>query len=283
MENLKVRSRHHHTAGNRDRRDDYSPYWLSPVPSLTLSSNDVHVWLTKLDLSAVRVQQLAQCLVEEELRRAEGFYFKRDKKRFIVGRGVLRVILGRYLNIEPNCVRFSHDLYQKPCLAERLGDGTLRFNLAHSNELALYAFTREREIGVDVEYIRNLPDAGQMANRFFSFRENAILQALPESQRQIAFFNCWTRKEAYLKALGVGLYQDLDQFDVSLIPVEPARLIDVEIIGDDASRWTLKALTPTAGYVAALAVEGHNWRPTFWRFPESTSKVCQPSQTPWAQ
>ena len=187
------------------------------------------------------------------------------------------MILGRYLHIDPNRVQLSYGPYGKPFLAESFGGSTLRFNLAHSNELALYAFTRGREIGVDVEYIRTLPDAGQIANKFFSPRENAILQVLPASQRQKAFFNCWTRKEAYLKARGVGLSQALDQSEVSLIPMESAQWVDVEIDCDDASRWTLKAFTPATDYVAAVAVEGSNWRNTFWQFPESTSEVCRSS------
>ena len=147
----------------------------------------------------------------------------------------------------------------------------------------MIAFARGREIGVDVEYLRTMPDADQIANRFFSPRENSILQPLPESQRQKAFFNCWTRKEAYLKALGVGISQALDQFEVSLIPIEPAHLVNVEIDCDDASRWTLKAFIPATGYVAAVAVEGRNWHNTFWQFPVSTSEVSQSSQTSWVQ
>ena len=114
---------------------------------------------------------------------------------------------------------------ESPIWQKKLGDGTLRFNLAHSHELALYAFTRGREIGVDIEYLRALPDADQIADRFFSARENATLQALPASQRRQAFFNCWTRKEAYIKAIGKGLSQPLDQFEVSLAPGDPARLL----------------------------------------------------------
>ena len=139
-------------------------------------------------------------------------------------------------------------------MAERLGDGALRFNLAHSHELALYAFTLGREIGVDIEYLRALPDADQIAKRFFSARENAALQALSTNQRQQAFYNCWTRKEAYVKAIGKGLAQPLDQFDVSLAPGESTRLLKVEGAPEEGSRWSLYSLTPVAGYVAAVAV-----------------------------
>lgn len=203
--------------------------------------------------------------------RAELFHFEQDRKRFIVGRGVLRTILALYLGTEPSRLQFCYGPHGKPYLADRLGDATLRFNLAHSHELALYAFTRGREIGVDLEYIRYMPGVEQIAARFFSTRENAVLHALPTSQKQEAFFNCWTLKEAYIKAIGNGLAQPLDKFDVSLAPGEPARLLSVEGAPEEASRWSLKALTPAPGYVAALAVEGHDWRLTYWQFPESTS------------
>jgi 4'-phosphopantetheinyl transferase len=121
-----------------------------------------------------------------------------------------------------------------------------------------------------VEYLRFIPDAEQIAASFFSARENAVLQALPTNQRQSAFFTCWTSKEAYIKAIGKGLSQPLDQFEVSLAPGAPASLLSVRGAPEEASRWSLKALTPASGYAAALAVEGHNWRPAFWQFPVST-------------
>jgi 4'-phosphopantetheinyl transferase len=251
--------------------------WSLPPFTLELSRNEVHVWLPELDPPAECLQHMAQCLSENELIRAGRFHFKRDKKRFIVRRSVLRMILGCYLNIEPNSVQFSDCLHGKPYLEETVGDSTLQFNLGNSNDIALYAFTRCREIGVDIEYLRALPDADQISERFFSANENATLHALPASQRQQAFFNCWTRKEAYIKAIGKGLSQPLDQFEVSLEPTEPASLLNVEGDPGEASRWSLSTLTPPPGYVAALAVEGHNWRPTFLQFPESTSEGHQSS------
>jgi 4'-phosphopantetheinyl transferase len=253
--------------------------WPLPPSRLELSSSEVHVWFAKLDPPASHVQQMAQNLIEDERKRAENFNFKRDRKQFIVCRTALRMILGRYLNIEPSRVQFFYGTHGKPYLEETLGDSTLRFNLAHSQERALYAFTCCREIGVDIEYLRALPDADQIADRFFSANENATLHALPASLRQKAFFNCWTRKEAYIKAIGKGLSQPMDQFEVSLAPGESTRLLKVEGTPEEASRWSLSALTPAPGYVAALAVEGHNWRPTFWQFPELRPEVHQFSQT----
>jgi 4'-phosphopantetheinyl transferase len=257
-----------------------SPFsWSLPPSTLELSSNEVHVWLTELDPPAAGVQQMAQYLSENELIKAGRFHFKRDKKRFIVRRSVLRMILGCYLNIEPNRVQFSDGPHGKPYLEETVGDSTLGFNLGNSNDTALYAFTRCREIGVDIEYLRALPDADQIAERFFSANEIATLHALPASQRRQAFFNCWTRKEAYIKAIGKGLSQPLDQFEVSLAPTDPVNLLHVKGAPKEVSRWSLNALTPAPGYVTALAVEGHNWHPTFWQFPESISEGHQSSQT----
>ena len=244
--------------------------WLPPPGHLTLLSNDVHVWRATLEKPALRVQQLAQTLSSEERMRAKQFHFEQDRKRFIVGRGILRTIIGLYLGTEPSRLQFCYGPHGKPYLADKFGEDTLRFNLAHSHELALYAFTRGREIGVDLEYIRYMPDAEQIAGSFFSARENAVLHALPTSQKQEAFLNCWTRKEAYIKAIGNGLTQPLDKFDVSMTPGEPARLLNVEGAPEEASRWSLKVLTPAPGYVAALAVEGHNWRLTYWQFPGAT-------------
>jgi 4'-phosphopantetheinyl transferase len=212
------------------------------------------------------VRELAQTLSYDEMVRAEHFRFERDRRRFIVGRGVLREILGCYLGFDPQQVRFRYDSRGKPYLVERLDKYGLRFNLAHSHKLALYAFTCGREIGVDLEYIRPMPDAEQIAARFFSTFEYTALRMLPENRKMEAFFNCWTRKEAYIKAIGDGPARHLDQFEVSLILGEPAQLLSVEGDPEEAARWSLKALAPGTGYVAAVAVEGHNWRLTCWQW-----------------
>jgi 4'-phosphopantetheinyl transferase len=144
----------------------------------------------------------------------------------------------------------------------------LRFNVSHSHGLALYAVTRRRKIGIDIERVRPISGPEQLAARFFSAGENAELCALPEHVKHEAFFNCWTRKEAYVKARGEGLSLPLNQFDVSLNPGEPARLLRVERDPQEAARWSLQGLTPAPGYVAALAVEGHGWRLACWEWRE---------------
>ena len=235
---------------------------------LELSNGDVHIWHASLDSSASCVQKLEQTLSQSEHKRAVRFHFQRDKRRFVVGRGILRSLLGGYLNVRPDQVEFHYGVHGKPYISEKLDDGALCFNLAHSHELVVYAFACGRDIGVDLEYIRPIPDFERISANFFSERENIALNSLPVEQRQEGFFNCWTRKEAYIKALGDGLTHPLDQFHVSLIPGEPARLLGVEQAPEEVSRWRLQDFTPTPGYTAAIAVEGHDWQPQFWQWPD---------------
>jgi len=230
----------------------------SPEP-LTLGDKEVHVWHVSLDLPVSQIQRLGQTLSEEERRRAERYRFQKDRTRFIVSHGVLRTILGRYLKTKPGRVRFCCNACGKPELAEETGNGALRFNMSHAHERALYAVTYGRAVGVDIEYIR--PDLAEekIAERFFSPLEVAVLRALPKHMQPRAFLNCWTRKEAYIKARGQGLSMALDRFDMSLTPGAPAALLSVNGDHQEASRWSLRELPVGSDYVAALAVEGQGW------------------------
>ncbi len=242
--------------------------WLSPAADLTLSHEQVHVWRASLDLPASRVQSLQHTLTPDEQNRAARFHFERDRRHFVVARGVLRAILGRYLGVQPHQLRFCYSTYGKPALVAAPGQDTLSFNLSHSGGLALCAITRGRQVGIDLERIRTDVEHEHIAERFFSSQENAALRALPPALRAEAFFNCWTRKEAYIKASGEGLSLPLDQFDVSLVPGEPAALLDARGDAQEATRWSLRALSPGVGYAAALAVEGHGWQLECWQWPE---------------
>ncbi len=229
---------------------------------------EVHVWLAELEQPARTVEQLAGVLSDDELARARRFYFERDRRRFMVARGVLRKILGWYLALPPARLEFTYGPRGKPFLLAA-GDGQrLRFNVSHSQELALFAVTRDRELGVDIEFMRPLDDADAIARHFFSAHEQATLLSLPASLKHQGFYNCWTRKEAYIKATGEGLSQPLDEFDVSLAPGEPAKLLSVVGKPEEVSRWTFQALQPPEGYAAALAVEGAGWQFTCWKWAE---------------
>ncbi len=243
-----------------------SASWNSPPKMLRLPSNSVHVWRASLEVSVSHLQALKDTLAADECARAERFYFQEHRERFIAGRGLLRNILSRYLDREPGQLRFSYNSYGKPALIEETGVEGLRFNLSHSHDMALYAVTRGREIGVDIERFRPDVEAEKLAERFFSPREAAVLRTLPERLRPEGFFNCWTRKEAYIKAEGEGMAIPLSSFDVSLTPGEPAALLRSQKDPREVSRWSMQALDPKPGYAAALAVKGHDWELKCWQW-----------------
>ncbi len=244
---------------------EQTPAWHPPPESLTLGSDEVHVWRATLDRSAAALQRLLQTLSEDESARADRFYFQRDREHFIAARGLLRSLLGGYLSFPPEQLRFGYSPHGKPSLPGEWSE--LHFNLSHSHALALYAVTRGREVGIDLEYIRPELADEPIAERFFSAREAGALRSLPASLQPEGFFNCWTRKEAYIKARGEGLTISLDQFEVSLAPGEPAALLSVNSDPAEASRWSLRELAPGPGYVAAIAVEGEGWQIQCWEWP----------------
>ncbi len=230
---------------------------LASAPAtLTVPTDGIHVWYASLDRPATHVKRFRQMLTPDEQDRADHFHFRCDRSRWIVARGLLRTILARYLNTDPREIRFAYGARGKPALAADHGDPSLTFNLSHTDDLAAYAIGRVTEIGVDVERIRPLPELEQIAECFFSHVEHAALMELPVSSRGVGFFNCWTRKEAYIKATGDGLAHPLDCFDVSLAPDEPATLLHVDGAPWQASEWSLMALTPAPDVSGALAVRG---------------------------
>lgn len=226
-----------------------APKRARPAPA------EVDVWLVPLEQPATVTAALGHYLAPIEHARAHRFHFQRHRRRYIVARGALRSVLGQALNSDPALLVIDYTKFGKPFLP----DFDLHFNVSHSHELALIAVAGDRHVhvGIDVEYaMRQVENLADMAARFFSRTENDVFQALPAELQQEAFFNCWTRKEAYIKALGEGLSHPLDCFDVTLRPDEPARFLR---IGDDPAepgRWTLTAFAPEADYVAALAVAG---------------------------
>jgi 4'-phosphopantetheinyl transferase len=235
---------------------------------LVLGCDEVHVWRATLDQTPSQIQSFRHKLAADERARAERFHFERDRGHFIVARGVLRAILGGYLKRAPEGLSFCYSSHGKPALAGKSGGDAIRFNVSHSHGIALYAVTCGREVGVDLERIRFNLAVAEIAERFFSRREVAMLRTLSTEAQREAFFRCWTRKEACLKARGEGLSLPLDQVDVSLAPGEPDAVSGTQPDPSEASRWSLQELTPAPGYVAALAVEGQGWRLACWQWPD---------------
>ena len=234
---------------------------------MTLEEDEVHVWIVRLDLVSGVTDQLQQTLDTDEASRASRFHFEKDRSHFIAARGRLRTILGKYLNLDPKTLRFGYGRQGKPFLFD---NPDLRFNLSHSAGMALIAVTLNREIGIDLERIRPEFASETIAEKFFSAQETASLRALPAEVQPEAFFNCWTRKEAYLKARSDGLSFPLDQFSVSLIPGEPAALLSFVSESDEITRWSVIHLNPGSGYVGALLVEGHGLQLRTFQFLSSS-------------
>jgi len=230
--------------------------WAQPPETLQLLDDELHVWRTHLDQPTPAVEALFSTLSDEERERAARFHFPGGRENYIVGRGVLRSILGRYLEIDPERLAFAYTSHGKPFLTDRFSAIPIQFNLAHSGRLVVYALVLNRDVGIDIE--KNRPDfAGQrIADRFFSPREAYALRTLPKDRREEGFLNCWTRKEAYIKARGEGLSFPLDAFDVSLKPGEAAELLATQGDTGEAGRWSMFALETEPGYAAAVAVRG---------------------------
>ncbi len=222
-----------------------------------LAEDEVRVWRAWLDRPPQEVDVFWRTLSADERARAERYRLNRDRARFVVGRGLLRAIVAHYLDQDPSAVTFRYGAHGKPMLDDD-APSALTFNVSHAGGLALFAVSQGRAIGVDVEHVRAIPDEelGRLATLSFSRHELAHFASLPAHLKQDAFYACWTRKEAVLKALGYGLSAPLDKFDVSFASSEPARVLrmDIDAVEPMASRWTLAELTPAPGYVGAIAV-----------------------------
>ena len=243
--------------------------WTSPPRQPELGPNVVHVWRVALRAASGDVKSLGGLLTPDEVDRASRFRFQRDRDRFVIARGVLRTLLGTYIRIPPEQIRFQYSARGRPSLAPDQNDTVLDFNLSHSHELALLAFSRGPAVGIDLEYVRHDMDHEQIAAHFFSAQEAASLRALSENLRAAAFFNCWTRKEAFIKATGEGLSRPLDQFSVSLVPGEAARLLAIQGQPEEISKWFIQALEPGPGYAAALVAQSQVERIHYWEYPPS--------------
>lgn len=229
-----------------------------------MERDEVHVWRVALEQSPSVRRALHETLAADERERAARFHFERDRAHYVCARGALRSILGRYLGLAPRELRFAYNPYGKPGLSGEHGVNNLRFNLSHAGGVALCAVARGREVGIDVELPRAEFAGMDVAERFFSRAEVEALRARPGDARVVTFFNCWTRKEAYIKARGEGLSHPLDTFTVSLAEDAPAALLSTEKDPAEAGRWTLMELPLGGGYVAALAVEGGVAALSFW-------------------
>lgn len=239
-------------------RQEHGGEWMDWLPASGaphLASDEVHVWRFTLDLEDAQIERMAGLLAPDETERAGRLRFERDQARFIARRGWLRLILSQYIGTSPAALRYHHNQHGRPALA----NSPLAFNASHSAGLGLAAVSWHAPLGVDIERIRPEVAHTDISRRFFSPAEQAQLAALPPGEQALAFFLCWTRKEAYLKALGMGLSLPLDRFDVTLRPGEPARLLAARDGLPGPQQLSLFHLEPGQGHVGALCASANKW------------------------
>jgi 4'-phosphopantetheinyl transferase len=227
--------------------------WSFPGHDPSLSPPEVHIWKAWLDEERTSQADFKEILSPDEIKVATNFFFERDRRRYINSRGTLRSILSRYLSSDPQEISFVRGPYGKPSLEPH--PQHIAFNLSHSQELALFAFTVSHRIGIDVECILPLDDIEQIAEFFLSPTEREALAQLPEEIRLKGFYAAWTRKEAFTKALGAGIGNAWDKFEVNVSPNEEPAIIKISGDIDEGSNWQLVELEPAPGFVANLAVE----------------------------
>ncbi len=235
--------------------------WRLPPADLKLESSATDVWMARLD--TVNTAQSEQIISDDERARAARFRFETDRKRFIAARAFLRIILGKYLQINPRQICFQYNKYGKPSIGSEPRPA-IKFNLSHSDDLALFAVNETKEIGVDIERIKSSFVDEAMASQCLTGREIEHFQTLSETAREIYFFDCWTRKEAYLKARGNGFSLPPNQIETSLL----SELSTSYFENDTESRQifrSIEKLPPIPGYATALAIEGDNPSVRFWR------------------
>lgn len=236
------------------------PFSTPPCGAIDLPDGEVHIWRIALQQPAPVLGELRELLSGDECERAAHFRFEVHRRRFIVARGALRRILARYLRIDPGKLVFEYEAYGKPVPAAAQNVSGVHFNLSHADELAVCVVVRNRRAGIDIESTsRRMRDADKIARRFFSATESAAFLALPRQEKQQAFFRCWTRKEAFIKAIGEGLTHPLHLFDVAFLPDEPPALLRTRPDPAEAGKWTLLAFDPGEGYTAAAVIEGKDF------------------------
>ncbi len=232
--------------------------WLPPPADFRMDDSDVHLWQVSLGQPCSRIRELEQSLCLAEKSRAEKFVFDKHRRRFIVGRGFLRNILGKYLNQAAADLMFSYGQQGKPALVSHDIDNHLYFNVSHSHEIALYAISRGRQVGVDVEYLGARQDVESIARQYFYPNEYRVISSLSAEKKRAAFFKAWTIKEAYAKATGEGL-SVLEQVETSLSPEGFAELLNIHGNPEAITRWSSCQVCPAPKYMAALVVEGKSW------------------------
>jgi len=243
-------------------------FWRAGLNTPTLSQHEVHVWLASPNASISQLDGLRQHLSGDELEKARQYRSIDHQSCFVISRGILRIILGRYLNCLPRQLHFDYGPYGKPVLVQGAGQKDIQFNLSHSRDYVVYSIALSAQLGIDLEYIHPFPEIRKIVDRFFSLKERNVIFSLPlEHQQTEAFFRYWTQIEAVTKAKGQSLLSDFGQCTSDIVTMigDPASL--------NASNWSLYQFSPVQNYIASLAIKGNNWHISYWRHVAS-ELVC---------
>jgi len=230
-----------------------------PPSEPNLTSDIIHIWFAVLDQPVSEISGFVKTLSKDETIRAGRFHFQKDRNRFIARHGILRTILGCYLGVKASELQFYHGKAGKPATSEIFGKRAIHFNISHSDGVALFAFARKYEIGVDIERIRDISESEQIVEQFFSARDKFFYHALPQEKRRDAFFNCWARQEAFTKGIGQGLSWPLNKFDVMPVTGEWYSPQTVEGAPKGVSDWSIQSLNLDREYAGALAINRKNF------------------------
>jgi len=249
--------------------------WMEPSFPLDLKPKQVDLWCARLDVRSEVAAELYSALSPDEKARADRFHFAKDRSRFVVSHGALRELLGGYLRLTPASVGLAYDEKRKPCLqADPDLTAKVHFNASHSESLAVFAFSKDSELGIDIEYLARDVDYDAILERQFSEAEKAQLRALSTDARRLAFFRVWTRKEAYLKATGDGLRTALDSFTV---PLDAHLGRPISLTMNRLSTETMYAFVPALDYEGALVVKGSGHDLRFFKWEPGCNRGSRQS------
>ena len=227
---------------------------------MIIQENEIHVYRSSLTTASEHLKESESVLSHDELQKANKYKFEKDKFHYISGRALLRSLLGKYLNRSPGKIIFSYSEKGKPFINE----SNIKFNLAHSGGKVVFAFTNNTDVGIDIEFMRELPDALQIAKRFFSEKEVDEFSEIREVDIRTAFFNCWTRKEAFIKALGEGLSYPLKDFSVTLKPGDKPEILWIKDKAEEAEKWRIFNIDTEDNYVSSLAVKAEDMKVVYF-------------------
>ena len=228
--------------------------WNHPPPTIDISTDELHIWHASLEQTTIGLRELEACLSGEESARADRFYSRKDRDAYVVSHGVLHCILSKYLGVDPSSVSFKHDHCGKPCVSPEINSMRLSFNMSHSGNFAVYGIKIDSLIGVDIEYMRPDVDIDSISEYAFTSAEREELGSLCTEERICGFYNCWTRKEALVKAIGRGISISLTDFDVTLSPGVLPRLLRVAGNIDSPENWRIFDINVKDSYAGAVAV-----------------------------